>query len=515
MKRNCLFLTSLILLVAMCLSFVAAGVVHAETKGQPISDRYSDVKIPRYDPADYEDLLDLFGGDSLDLDPDEPINFYENRKKIHPDFFRIGIRYFADLCFFSENKPDQPRIMKRWPSRPIYIYYDKSTCKKSDRRNIKELFQELSRIPNVPHYQRVDNPNMAHIVLYLGAEDELRQQFPDFNENSNGQYDFYFDDNYVITNARVLVATDEAKKMRRHIVFEELYQVLGITDDSYEFRDSISQQASSLVQNLAPIDYLVLELLYSPVILPGMGPEQAMQLLADRYLDYVEDDPDYKVPKPKKKKAGQETLYRNRDHVDDAEILDAIERWSQIAFNEEGAVMRRWENSLRIELIGDFLPADRGAVESVVEDLNRIGFLPEISVTEDHNFRSNFFIHLLTDDKLAKLYPWLNPNTFNYEFGQDNVPYLDEIRYALITVRSDETQEAKTHSIFATMAACLGLNGTYDNPESIFHSESWTSITDLSEDDLRVIELHYAPCIHSGMLKEEAIAALKDYYGVD
>ena len=77
------------------------------------------------------------------------------------------------------------------------------------------------------------------------------------------------------------MATDETIRRRRHILREELTQVLGLINDSHRYPDSMFYEERSEQTRYADVDRALIEMLYRSEIRPGMRPEQVRAVLGD------------------------------------------------------------------------------------------------------------------------------------------------------------------------------------------------------------------------------------------
>ena len=66
---------------------------------------------------------------------------------------------------------------------------------------------------------------------------------------------------------------------RRSVLIEELYQVMGILNDSYDYPESIIYQFYTDAQWPCTLDWAIMELLYHPDMRCGMNESACMAVI--------------------------------------------------------------------------------------------------------------------------------------------------------------------------------------------------------------------------------------------
>jgi hypothetical protein len=80
----------------------------------------------------------------------------------------------------------------------------------------------------------------------------------------------WWDGSQVLNRSVVLIATDVDPELRRHLIREEVTQMLGLMQDSFTLPLSIFYQGFPRVNEYAPVDRTIIELLYGVHVAPGM-----------------------------------------------------------------------------------------------------------------------------------------------------------------------------------------------------------------------------------------------------
>jgi hypothetical protein len=110
-----------------------------------------------------------------------------------------------------------------------------------------------------------------NISIYFLPEDSLKEVLPQYVPGNWGFVWVHWDSIYQIYEGTILIKSDSTfQSERSHLIREELTQSLGLLCDSYKYPNSIFYSMWTEISQYAPIDKLVIKLLYSKDILPGM-----------------------------------------------------------------------------------------------------------------------------------------------------------------------------------------------------------------------------------------------------
>lgn len=464
----------------------------------PIDRHYPNVLIPDYDSKDYDYLEKPWEIEDRDPTADRT-SFYDRRAEIHPDFFKIGIRYWADVACYGEFDSADDGYFKRW-GEDINLFID-GEPEKEDMEHLETLLRLINSVDNTPHITLVDSEAKANHVMHFDTYRNALDRFDFFQEGNNGFFYISWhggDQQYRIYEGDIIITTDTRDDVRHHVIGEELIQSLGLMDDSFEFLDSIFQQAVTLTQYPNELDWLIIELHHRPEIKPGMPAEEAMQILADLYLDYVDEDT---------------TVWSERDTWTKEELTEAIDAWIEASFWGPDNVLQRWVDPLWIAFDGNGVTKEhRDILRGYVDQFRALHLLPDIEIQAEPDFFTNIHVEIDDFSAIADRHPWADPDwVWGFTVGPDNYPYKDEIRYGQILVDANQ-DEAFTRGIMLRLfLKVLGLMGSVEpGTDSVLYDQS--DVSELTPFDLFMVELQYAPVLEVGMTQEEAKEALLDYY---
>jgi hypothetical protein len=91
----------------------------------------------------------------------------------------------------------------------------------------------------------------------------------------------WWNGNDEIYQARAIVSNDVGSlALQRHWIREELTQLFGMGQDSWDYEESIFYAGYSETTEYAPIDRSVIRMLYDRRLVSGMPRGQALQILS-------------------------------------------------------------------------------------------------------------------------------------------------------------------------------------------------------------------------------------------
>ena len=184
--------------------------------------------------------------------------------------------YFVEIAFGGEYSGDNTKLCK-WAG-PIYVDIHGSLTA-DDWSQMDKLFDKLNSINGFPgiyysSYYSV-TPNLNVFYAPPSEFNQYLEGLPDESLWGYAQYSYYTSSR-TIFEGTVLLPSEEANQWYRNsIICEELIQVLGLTQDSWLYPDSIFYQNSNDTQWPTELDWTVVRLLYDPSMQAGMTKDQA------------------------------------------------------------------------------------------------------------------------------------------------------------------------------------------------------------------------------------------------
>lgn len=205
-------------------------------------------------------------------------------------------RSFYDIALNAEYRSERvPKVVKRW-NRPIRVWMRSGAGDSERQRKLLEghlrTLGEIARLS----VRLVDNRRDANVRIFFAAEAELRplvrREMPATAlrqlKHSQCLGSIRFNREAEIIAGTVVIPVERAlasDKLEPCIV-EEVTQMLGLINDSRFARNTVFSDNTEN-ESLTGLDYLLIKLLYSPQLEPGMSLREAMPLVR-RQLDIWE-----------------------------------------------------------------------------------------------------------------------------------------------------------------------------------------------------------------------------------
>ena len=186
-------------------------------------------------------------------------------------------------CAFSSEYGSPNSILLRWKD-PIYVYAGGSPTKE-DLRQLDSFLMELSfRVPLLPPVERVPAPETANLTVYFVPEARMGDYVKNYVSGNWGFVTYYYTD-CVINRAEAAVASDvTSQKQRNGIIREEIVNGIGLGNDHFRYEDSIIYEPYNETETLSEVDWLMLNMVYSPFTHPGMSADEAYRALKSEIL---------------------------------------------------------------------------------------------------------------------------------------------------------------------------------------------------------------------------------------
>lgn len=190
------------------------------------------------------------------------------------------ISYFAEVCLDTEfGDKEANQYVRKWV-RPIY-YRVHGTPSAEDTLTLNKFIATVNAIPGFPGMYPGDDSNTNLDIHFCGEQEFNSVMGRDFAGCWGGVTFWY--DNYRIYSEKIAIRTDIPQQNRYSIIPEEIYNGLGPVQDTSQRFDSIIYQWSDLNTVMSPEDELILKLLYSTAMRPGMGYDECAKVIRELY----------------------------------------------------------------------------------------------------------------------------------------------------------------------------------------------------------------------------------------
>ncbi|KAM3094435.1 DUF2927 domain-containing protein [Phormidesmis sp. 146-12] len=172
--------------------------------------------------------------------------------------------------------------------------------------------------------------------------------------------------------------------------------------------------------------------------------------------------------------------------------------------NVNGAKIRKWQEDLRIKVLGTPTNADLETLNTVINEINELtaGNVRLQLVTQNPNVT----IHFAPEWKFKQLEANYQPINYGYIWTQWN---NDTITNANILITSKQvTQKERSHLIREELTQSLGLMQDSNRYADSMFYQPWTDVTQYSSLDRALIKMLYSPQIRPGMNQAQVINVL-------
>ncbi len=185
--------------------------------------------------------------------------------------------YFAEIAGTSEFGPTDGLVHKWVKDLRIAVHGDITP---EDRLALDTVIADLNRL--VAPIRLVLVEIDSNVEIYFTPSWEFASIEPHYVPGNSGFFMAWADTAGNVTRARVLISSEStvSSVSRAHLIREEITQTLYLPNDSMDYPESIFYQDWTTASVFAPIDEMLLEMLYRPEIVSGMTIAEAVEILA-------------------------------------------------------------------------------------------------------------------------------------------------------------------------------------------------------------------------------------------
>ena len=216
------------------------------------------------------------------IQKEEPIIEDEHSKLYIPGVsVEDVILYFNEVAFGAEiiNSGDPYKIQK-WKA-PIYYIID-GKLTEEDSETLLKFNNWLNTIEGFPGIYETKDITKANLNIYFCSQVRMLEMMGHEVNNLDGAVTFWYTDD-IINSAVICYRTDLDQYLRNSVILEEIYNGLGLIQDTSLRKDSIIYAEFSQPQELTKIDELLLKLLYSEEIKTGMSAKECEEVIRQLY----------------------------------------------------------------------------------------------------------------------------------------------------------------------------------------------------------------------------------------
>ena len=208
-------------------------------------------------------------------------------ENIHSKFYNPNISiddiilYFNEIAFGAEYIHEgNPYKLQKW-NEPIY-YFINGNYTVEDIKTLSNFTKWLNTIEGFPGIYETKDLTKANLKIYFCDQNTLLSIMGQNFNGVDGAVTFWYEKD-IIYDAVICYRTDLNQYLRNSVILEEIYNGLGFINDTNLRTDSIIYSEFSQPQELTEIDELLLKILYSKELKPGMDADECEQVIRKIY----------------------------------------------------------------------------------------------------------------------------------------------------------------------------------------------------------------------------------------
>lgn len=187
----------------------------------------------------------------------------------------LALQTLVNNCMWTASDDSTYNTLTRWEDEILIHVSGNATAEDTDALN--ELIMQLGfRVPLMPAIGLVYDREEADILLYYVPSSEINALVP----NITGESDIAFwheQTDSVFHDGIIAISTDLSQTERNYGLLWCMVQILGANNAGCAFADSVLYSEWSDVQELSEIDWLILNMIYSPWVEPGMDASEVYE----------------------------------------------------------------------------------------------------------------------------------------------------------------------------------------------------------------------------------------------
>lgn len=211
----------------------------------------------------------------------------ETTRPEHSALYIPGVDVEDVLLWFNEVALDSefsyegnPNLIQKWASPIVYCLEGNAT--EEDLQVLESFSAWLNMLEGFPGIRQAQPEEVPNLLIRFGDGDMITDFLGAEYVNVDGGVRYWYDNN-VIYDAKIAYREDIPQYTRNSVILEEIYNGLGLVQDTALREDSLIWQGFSEPQNLTEVDELLLKLLYHPEMLCGMNAEECEAVIRSLY----------------------------------------------------------------------------------------------------------------------------------------------------------------------------------------------------------------------------------------
>ncbi len=192
--------------------------------------------------------------------------------------------WFQEVALAGEF-PEDPEDManyqvKRWENEIRYQIVGAPT--EEDLVTVRDFWDRMGQIKGFPPVTETDCAEDANYVIHFYTHQDMMESDETIDNATNGFVRVWWNGNLELESAMVYICTEDEQHYRNRVIRHELYQSLGMLQDTIR-EDSMIYQMTLEADDYSELDMLLMQLLYHEDIAVGMGIEECTQVIEALY----------------------------------------------------------------------------------------------------------------------------------------------------------------------------------------------------------------------------------------
>lgn len=205
----------------------------------------------------------------------------------HSALYIPGVDVEDVLIWFNEVALDSEftyggdaTVIQKWMVPIVYSLTGNATDE--DLQVLADFTDWLNTIEGFPGIRPAGDQETANLRIQFGDSQMILDCLGSDYENVDGGIRYWYENN-AIYDADIAYRDDISQYTRNSVILEEIYNGLGLVQDTSLREDSLIWQGFSEPQSMTAVDELLLKLLYNPQIRCGMDARECEAVIRELY----------------------------------------------------------------------------------------------------------------------------------------------------------------------------------------------------------------------------------------
>ncbi len=193
------------------------------------------------------------------------------------------IQYFQEIALNSEyGDQSKMNVVHKW-TEPIRLCISGMSNKK-DEALIATIAERMNSVAGFPGISLQSSNIHADLIVYFLDDETFDIHCSTYGISNVSGFVRYTTKSNRISNGSIYIRSSISQEERNSVIWEELVQATGLTNDSYMYTDSLFYNGRTMPQGPSEIDWLLFRLLYHPSLKLGMNANECAQAITELFL---------------------------------------------------------------------------------------------------------------------------------------------------------------------------------------------------------------------------------------